>query len=168
VNLTALTVAAVLVVSCQGVGGPEPTRFECHATTVGLGFWPEGHGPIASINAPEARDPHVEVTVGLDDLEEVFYFDARGEFIRSRADCDESSAPIPGGSVEGGVEERSATTLTCSLDTEAVIWRSGPDQDPPSVAFTASGSTVATVTLTTDGSTLTYRPEACTPGPPPS
>jgi len=167
-NVTAVMVAAVLVVACQGAGGPAPTRFECQATTVDINFWPEGHPAIASINAPEATDPHIEISVNLDDLDEVFYFDARGEFIRSVADCDESSAPIPEGPVDGGVEESSATNLKCSLDTEVVIWRSSPGENPPSVVVTALESSVARVRFSPDGSTLTYIPQVCTPGPPPS
>ena len=152
-----LTLAALLISSCET--GPMPTRFECDSSIVDMTFWPEGHGVIASINAPEARDPHVEISVG--NLEEVFYFDAAGELIRGVASCFESTALLPDGSVDGGAEEHSAARLICNADTEAVIWRSGPD-DPPIVAVTASDTVIVRVILAPPDPTLTYDPEACT------
>jgi len=43
--------------ACRGgiTGEPVPTKFECPTSTVVVWFRPEGHPPIASINAPEAR-----------------------------------------------------------------------------------------------------------------
>ena len=162
----ALTLAALLISSCET--GPLPTRFECDSSIVDINFWPEGHGVIASNNAPEAREPHVEVAVGtVGTLEEVFYFDAAGELIRGVASCFESTALLPDGSVEEGAEEHSAARLICDADTEAVIWRSGPD-DPPIVVVTASDTAIVRVILAPADPTLTYDPEACTLAAPPS
>jgi len=110
--------------ACSGgtTGEPVPTKFECPTSTGVLWFWPEGHPPIASINAPEAPEAHVEAT--FDDLA-VFYLDANGVFNRGLTPCYESSASLPDDRAVGGVEERSAHTLTCTLEAEAVIWRSG-------------------------------------------
>lgn len=167
-KIVGLAAAALLLASCGGGSGPVPTRFDCHATKVDMSFWPEGHPPIASINAPEAKDPHIEISVDFDNLEEVFYFDANGDFKRGGAGCDESLVPIPESGVDGGVQERSATRVTCSLDTETVIWRSGPGEEPASIAVTAGNTAVIRVSLALDESTLTYNPQACTLGAPPS
>jgi hypothetical protein len=53
----------LLLGTACGQEGPPPTRLACHSREVNIAFWPEGHGPIPSINAPEARVPHVEVSV---------------------------------------------------------------------------------------------------------
>jgi hypothetical protein len=148
VKIAVLTLAGLLVASCQGESGPVPTRFECSSTVVVIGFWPEGHAAISSINAPEARDPHIEIAV--DNLEEVFYFDAAGKFIRGVDPCDESSELLPDSPVVDGVEERLAGTLTCSLETEAVIWRSSAGEESAIVAVTASDTTVIRVSLAPD------------------
>lgn len=165
-KVVGLTVAALLFASCGGGSGPVPTRFDCSSTIVGVNFWPDGHAAIASINAPEARDPHIEIDVV--NFKEVFYFDATGKFIRGVAPCDESSELPSDTPVVDGVEERLAGRLTCSLDTEAVIWRSGPGEEPASIAVTASNTTVMRVSLALVDPTLTYSPEACTLGAPPS
>jgi hypothetical protein len=155
-----LTLAALLISSCEA--GPMPTRFECDSSIVDMNFWPEGHGVIASNNAPEARDPHVEIAVGnLENLEEVFYFDATGELIRGVASCFESTALLPDGSLDEGAEEHSAARLICNADTEAVIWRSGPD-DPPIVVVTASDTVIVRVILAPADPTLAYDLEVCT------
>jgi len=135
---------------------PVPTKFECPTSTVVLWFWPEGHPPIASINAPEAPEPHVETT--FDDLA-VFYLDANGVFNRGPAPCDDSWASMPDDRVDDGVEERSAHTLTCTPGTEAVIWRSDPTEEPVTMTIAAGDSIVAGVTLAPDDPTLSYRPQ---------
>lgn len=94
---------------------------------------------------------------------------ATGEFIRGVAPCDESSELLADTPVVDGVEERLAGRLFCSLDTEAVISRSGPGEEPASIAVTASNTTVIrVVSLALDDPTLTYSSEACTLGTPPS
>jgi hypothetical protein len=84
------------------------------------------------------------------------------------AECDESSELLPDSPVVDGVEERLAGRLTCSLETEAVIWRSRAGEEPATVAVTASDTTVIKVSLAPDDPTLTYHPEAWTLGAPPS
>jgi hypothetical protein len=75
---------------------------------------------------------------------------------------------LPDSPVVDGVEERLAGTLTYSLETEAVIWRSRAGEEPAIVAVTASDATVIRVSLAPDDPTLTYHPEAWIFGPPPS
>ena len=153
------------VASC-GPAGPAATTFECHSRMVGINFWPKGHPAIPSINAPETKEPHVEVGV---EHAEGLYFDAKGEFHQGLpARCDESSVGHREGTMEGETEVLTATHLTCVLDTDGVISRSAPGEEPVKVIVTAGDTSVAQVILAPVDSVLTFRGDTCTTSAPPS
>ena len=98
----------------------------------------------------------------------MFYFDAMGEFNRGIATCDESSEALREATIEGGTEVRTATHMTCVSDTDGVIWRSAPGEEPAKVIITAGDTGVAQVILAPVDSVLTFRGDTCTTSAPPS
>ena len=176
-KLAAALPVVLLVASCSGASTPAPTiadapaltNFDCHMGNVAVNFWPDGHPAIPSINAPELWLPHVEVVgaTGGGATGVQFYFDINGVLRQEQGACDESPVPLHDGTVQGGSEIDQGGHLFCP-ETEGLVVRSGPGNEPATVTVTAAGTIVAHLILAAGGSTLSYVDGSCTLSPPPS
>ena len=151
------------------VGSDEATGVTCDTNRVVVGFWPDGHGKIPSINAPDTPTPHVEVGVvrfGLD--MEVGYFDLLGDQRPGNAGRTELKAdPVSMQLTDPGFVSESAV-LGCDVPDGVDVWSTNRGLTPTVIELVSGTKLVAVVHLENPDSTLHFDQEACRRGPAPS
>lgn len=134
-----------------------------------INFWPDGHGEIPSIAAPNAPLPHLEIGVAqFGSVWEVGYYDATGTQNPGRADCQDVESGTPPTTPMTSVETQRAVELTCEIPSTSEIWTTLPGVTPATVEVFADGALVAVAELTVESSSLRYDPAYCDTAPAPT
>lgn len=151
------------------VGSDEAVGVSCDTDQVMVAFWPQGHGKVPSMGAPDTPLPHIEVGVvrfGLD--MEVGYFDVTGEQHPGRAGCTELKAdPVPMRLSNPGSESQ-PVILGCDVPAGAEVWTTRSGLTPTHVEIVSGANLIAAIHLAEAGSTMYFDQTACEASPAPT